>query len=67
MIIDVFDSYAAAKRALSAFINGAERHPGLCGVEYRIYTYYSKYAIYRGRKHSDFPDDRGYIFADRVR
>ena len=67
MIIDVFDSYAEAKIALSAYINGARKHPGLREIEYRIYPYYGKYAIYRGRKYSDFPGDRGCIFADRVR
>ena len=67
MIIDVFDSYAEAKRTLSAYVNGARKHPGLRGVEYRIYPYYGKYAVYRGRTYSDFPDDRGCIFAARVR
>ena len=67
MIIDIFDSYAEAKKALSAYINGAKRHPGLCGVEYRIYSYYGKYAIYKGRGYPDFPGDREHILATKVR
>ena len=64
MIIDVFDSYAEAKAILVAYINGARKHPGLRGVEYRIYSYYGKYAIYRGI-YSDFPDEK-YILAAKV-
>ena len=67
MIIDIFDSYTEAKKAVSIYIDSARKHPGLRGIEYRIYPYYGKYAIYRGRKYSDFPDDKECIFADKVR
>ena len=66
MIIDVFNTYDEAKRALSAYIDGARKHPGLRGVEYRIYPYYGKYAIYRGKTYPDFLNDKGCIFAARV-
>ena len=66
MIIDVFNEYAEAKRALSTYIDSARKHPGLRDIEYRIYTYCGKYAIYRGRKYSDFPGDRKYILAAKV-
>lgn len=65
MIIDVFNSYDEAKENLFDYAEGARRCPGLRGIEYRIYSYYGKYAIYRGRKRSDFPSDRNYILAKR--
>lgn len=67
MIIDIFNTYPEAKRALSAYVNGARKHPGLRGVEYKIYPHYGKYAIYRGRTYSDFPNNGKYIFAAKVR
>ena len=67
MIIDVFNSYDEAKENLLDSLERARRHPGLRGIQYRIYTYYGKYAIYRGRTYSDFPNDRGYIFVAGVK
>lgn len=66
MIIDVFNSYDEAKESLFDYVDAARKHPGLRGVEYRIYTYYGKYAIYRGWSYSDFPSDRNYILAKRL-
>ena len=66
MNVGTFSTYDEAKEVLLAYINGARKHPGLRGVEYRIYPYYGKYAIYRGRTYSDFLNDKGCIFAARV-
>ena len=66
MNIGAFNTYDEAKEILSAYIDGARKHPGLRGIEYRIYPYYGKYAIYRGRTYSDFPNNGEYIFAARA-
>ena len=66
MNIGIFNTYDEAKEILFAYICGARKHPGLRGIEYRIYSYYGKYAIYRGRTYSDFPKNREYIFAARA-
>ena len=55
MLIGFFDNYAAARDTAISYSKGGKKHPGLRGVEYRVYCYYGKYALWRGREINDFP------------
>ena len=67
MKIAVFDSYEKARNEAITYSKGASRHPGMKGVEYRVYCYSGKYHLWRGRSYKDFPESKyGYVFSTRV-
>lgn len=56
MFVKCFDNYADAKQSVFEHVRYNKRHPGLHGVEYRIYRRNGRYEIWRYRRVSDLPN-----------
>lgn len=67
MKIAIFDTYERARDEAIRYRDGAKKHTGMRGVEYRVYCYHGAYHLWRGRCLSDFPDvESGYVFSISV-